>query len=204
MASCHLYYTDFARYGCRSTLPTYINIIRNPQERLISFYYFIRFFPNHQRPMSDAKRNMSYDECVRQNDDECTGAHSKGYWTLIPYFCGHDPVCRKPSQAALEQAKANVMRSYAVVGITEDVDSFTQVLEQTIPKYFKGLAAEYQILKRRNKAYSNAKRKVKPKPETLEKMRPLLKLENEFYEFVKNRFYNQVDYLRCQGHEISG
>jgi hypothetical protein len=37
---------------------------------------------------------QTYDECIAKNLPECTSPEPNGYWTLVPYFCGHDPVCR--------------------------------------------------------------------------------------------------------------
>ena len=38
-------------------------------------------------------------------------------------FCGHDPICRKFNNAeALQKAKSNVEKHYAVVGTTENIN----------------------------------------------------------------------------------
>ena len=49
--------------GCpvrlRETAPhVFINIIRDPLDRLVSLYYYIRFHPEHKYPMSHARRYM--------------------------------------------------------------------------------------------------------------------------------------------------
>ncbi|ELU09623.1 hypothetical protein CAPTEDRAFT_189619, partial [Capitella teleta] len=143
--SCHLYYTDFSRLWSKKSLPTYINIIRNPQDRLISLYYYFRFHPVQRRKkMPIALRKMTYDTCVRMELPECTAPNPEGFWTMVPYFCGHDPICRTPSRDALERAKANIVSNYAVIGLTEDMETFTRVLENVIPKYFRGMTDLYR------------------------------------------------------------
>ncbi len=37
----HIAYVDFSKFGASS--PVYINLLRQPLERLISYYYFLRF-----------------------------------------------------------------------------------------------------------------------------------------------------------------
>lgn len=63
----HQYFIDFEHH--QKKRPLYINVIRDPIEKFRSFYYFIR---NGNKegdggdvPMSEGKRLMSIDECVR-------------------------------------------------------------------------------------------------------------------------------------------
>jgi hypothetical protein len=55
-------------------------------------------------------------------------------------------ICRYPNEAALRRAKENVEKSFAVIGVTEDMLTFTKVLERVIPKYFKGLSTIYKSM----------------------------------------------------------
>lgn len=50
---------------------------------------------------------------------------------------------RYPNRAALEKAKKNVIENHAVVGIAEDMESFTRALEFLMPRYFKGMHSIY-------------------------------------------------------------
>ena len=36
---------------------------------------------------------QTYNECVQQNYTECVGGNPRGYFRIIPYFCGQDPHC---------------------------------------------------------------------------------------------------------------
>ena len=63
----HQYFIDFEQH--QKLRPLYINVIRDPIEKFRSFYYFIR---NGNKegdggdvPMSESKRLMSIDECVK-------------------------------------------------------------------------------------------------------------------------------------------
>ena len=42
------------------------------------------------------------------------------------------------SKWALQRAKANIVRSYLLVGVTEQLGEFISVLEVTLPRVFKG------------------------------------------------------------------
>ena len=48
---------------------------------------------------------------------------------------------RVPSIAALNEAKYNVDKHFAVVGVMEDLHGFFQILEYLFPDYFRGASA---------------------------------------------------------------
>ena len=51
---------------------------------------------------------------------------------------------RIPSQLAVRQAKINVITSYLVVGVTEEIEDFLAVLEKLLPEFFKGVLDIYK------------------------------------------------------------
>lgn len=50
------------------------------------------------------------------------------------------------SQEALEKAKQAVENDYAVVGVLEDLDTTFAVMEQYVPRFFKGVASIYRCM----------------------------------------------------------
>jgi hypothetical protein len=56
-------------------------------------------------------------------------------------MCAH---YRHPNEVALKRANENVQKHFAVVGLTEDMFTFTKVLEHVIPSYFRGMSDLYK------------------------------------------------------------
>jgi len=138
----HVSYLDFAKFGSHS--PLYINIIRQPLDRLVSYYYFLRYGDDY-RPHVVRKRQgdtMSFDDCIKKGLSKC---NPNDVWLQIPFFCGQHPDCWIPGNVwALEKAKANLLEKYMVVGVTEQMEEFIAVLEATIPSFFKGALKLYR------------------------------------------------------------
>ena len=80
-----------------------------------------------------------------------------GDWTLIPYFCGNEDFCLKPSKESVDAAMANVRKNYLLVGILEDYERFLKLAEILLPIFFKGSVtiyeSEYSKLRKQSKSY---------------------------------------------------
>ncbi|KAI4470457.1 heparan sulfate 2-o-sulfotransferase [Holotrichia oblita] len=86
----HFAYLDFSKYS--SIKPLYINIIRKPLDRLVSYYYFLRYGDNY-RPYLIRKKHgdtVTFDDCVKSNQPDCD---PNNMWLQIPFFCGHAVNC---------------------------------------------------------------------------------------------------------------
>ncbi|KAG1654965.1 Heparan sulfate 2-O-sulfotransferase 1 [Nymphon striatum] len=183
----HLAYIDFNRFGV-SNLPIYINIIRKPLDRMISYYYFLRYGDDYRPHLKRRRKGNTetFDECVKKRGKDCDPV---GMWMQIPFFCGHNAECWEPgSRWALEQAKHNLAHNYLVVGVMEEMQDFIAVLEYTLPEYFNGALKRYMSGgKSHLRKTSN---KIEPSTQTINKIQStdIWKLENEFYEFTLNHF----------------
>ena len=107
----------------------------------------------------------------------------------VPFFCGHAAQCWEPgSEWALTQAKSNLVTKYLVVGHTEDLDSFVEVLEVLLPQFFQGGT---EFLTQSGKSHiKKTRHKDELNEETVRKMKAskVWRLENEFYNFAVKQF----------------
>lgn len=130
---------------------------------------------------------QSFDQCVEQNLSECD---PNNMWLQIPFFCGHSANCWKPGNKwALAEAKKNLINNYFLVGITEELDDFVVILEELLPRMFKGAMDHYTTS---NKSHlRKTVQKDRPSVETVKKIQesPVWQMENEFYEFAVEQFH---------------
>ncbi|XP_015789555.1 heparin sulfate O-sulfotransferase [Tetranychus urticae] len=183
----HLSFLDFGRFGVADK-PIYISMVREPLERLVSYYYFLRNGDDF-RPYLVRKRQgnkVTFDQCVERQEKDCD---PNNMWIQIPFFCGHSFECLSPgSKWALEEAKRNLMQHFMVVGVTEQMHMFLAVLEYTLPTFFKGALHLYE-----NGNKSHLRRtinKIEPSTETVEIIRQskVWQMENDFYSFALQQF----------------
>ncbi|CAH1267880.1 HS2ST1 [Branchiostoma lanceolatum] len=178
-----IYYVDFQRFGFQQ--PLYINLVRDPLERRVSWYYYIRFGREGQRAIprnfSQQRMAQTFDECVFNNDWECDAEGKEGF-LLTKFFCGHDQICRQPSQMAVERAKENIRRHYAVVGVLEEFSSFLKVLEVVMPQFFRGAHDTWQDLNQRMQPSQMAVEKAK---ENIRRHYAVVGVLEEFSSFLK-------------------
>ncbi|XP_022246863.1 uronyl 2-sulfotransferase-like isoform X2 [Limulus polyphemus] len=137
----HVFFVNFSQFG--ETSPLYINVVRDPVERIVSSYFYRRAAAkrraNQGRP-NEYWMNKNFEQCVLSSDPECTFIDGGIYSVLLlPYFCGQDRRCLIHNHPwALWQAKQNIQRFYPVVGVLEDMNTTLIVLENTLPRFFRG------------------------------------------------------------------
>ena len=185
----HFAYFDPRKLGVDVT-PLFINMVRKPLDRLVSHYYFLRYGDDVLVDKVRAKEGdtTTFDECVEKGQSDCD---PKKLWIQIPFFCGSSPKCWDPgSEWALAQAKHNLVNKYLLVGVTEELDSFVEVLEELIPDFFKGAK---EFLEQSGKSHiKRTRHKDEVSEETNQKMKKtkIWKLENEFYNFALKNFHS--------------
>ncbi|CAH1258028.1 UST [Branchiostoma lanceolatum] len=181
----HIYYVDFQTFGKQQ--PTYINLVRDPLERRISGYYYMRFGRiegNQKEKRTEEERAQTFDDCVLNNMWECDEFGPKTF-TMTQFFCGQESICMEPSQMAVERAKENIRRHYAVVGVLEEFSSFLKVLEVVMP----------QFLPVKADGTSEDGNKDTPFGEEPRIMRQRLHVDYQVYDFIKERFHMQKTQL---------
>ncbi|XP_069989574.1 heparan sulfate 2-O-sulfotransferase pipe-like isoform X2 [Penaeus vannamei] len=203
----HVSYMNFTTFN--KTQPLYINMVRDPVERVISWHYYVRaswYIVHRLRTFPEMSPPpvpwliKDFETCVLNRDVECRyieGASVPGFAQLTHFFCGQQKECRKfNTEAALQMAKENVERYYSVVGVVEDLNVTLAVLEHYVPRFFRGATDLYWgEIKRFSKVNRNA---FKPSvPERIKEMvRRNFTREIEFYDFCKRRLYKQYAALR--------
>lgn len=183
----HFAFINFVRLG-GSAHHIYVNVIRKPLDRLVSYYYFLRngdnFRPNLVRKKHADRR--TFDECVQAGSQDC---RAEALWLQIPFFCGQDADCWRPGNRwALEQAKRNVLEHYFLVGVTEALPDFLQLLEVSLPRIFRG---SLELYHKSNRSHLRQTfNKTMPSAKTVAKMQQsrIWQMENEFYQFVLDQF----------------
>ncbi|XP_070572977.1 uronyl 2-sulfotransferase-like [Ptychodera flava] len=180
----HINFIDFERFGFEN--PTYINIVRRPLSRQVSYYYFRRFGDgkNSTKHFTRDTKYETFDDCVLRDRPECS---TNNTFIIAQYFCGQHPLCRVPSRWAVERAKENVIKYYYFVGLTEEYDDTLKLLQLMLPRFFEGAFEMYKRGDSTRNTTSVLKRT--PSPRVVAIMNERLALENEFYDFIRERFY---------------
>uniref|UniRef100_A0AC34GV92 Sulfotransferase family protein n=1 Tax=Panagrolaimus sp. ES5 TaxID=591445 RepID=A0AC34GV92_9BILA len=171
----HVAFIDFTRFGLPN--PIYINLIREPLERLLSHFYFLRYGDNYRVGLkrSKAGHNETFDECIEMGGKDCEMKQIE-----------------PGNEMAMKQAKWNLVNRYLVVGLNERMEDLIAVLEKLLPSFFKGAFGHFKSLSddRAHLRYTN--KKIPPNEATLSKIHSdlIYKMEKEFYDFAKAEFEN--------------
>ena len=177
----HMYFLDFNT----SSTVYYVNLIRDPVQRLVSWFYYIRQKYRIERYGNPPdERTLTFNECVQKNYSECQQPY---IFQIIPFFCGHNARCTTPSKWALEKAKQNVENNFPVLGYLENMTQFFDVVEHVWPQFFRNVKTIYSDIIKREGAHKTHG-KVLPSKSSIAIMRKRLHFEYEFYYYVKERF----------------
>jgi len=161
----------------------YITMLRDPVSRVISYYYYLiergskscQYIERNELDVADFIRDGLVWHGVPHTDNLQTRLLS-GVGNTIPFG--------ECSTKMLEQAKQNIEKYFAVVGLTETFDDSILLMRQKLgwglPVYW------YQ-----NKTTKRPRKEEHPS-EAIDVIREYNKLDLELYDFCKDRFLEEV------------
>jgi len=178
---------DFGQFGAFE--PIYITVLREPLERLLSHYYYNRYGDDYLKNWVWDKRNIreSFDECFTNNHASCATRH---LWVQIPHLCGQNPACwQVNSEWALKEAKRNLLTKYFLVGVTEQMKDFMDVLDANLPSVFQDLSINYE----KDKQAEHLRKTLKKEAMSNSTMAWIkntktYQMERELYDFAQKQF----------------
>jgi len=198
----HVCFVNFTQFNL--DMPIYVNMVRDPVERVISWYYYVRapwYFVERKRAFPDLPLpnpnwlRKDYDTCVRRGDKECRyqdGDERDDFGQLTEFFCGQEDDCTGfNTEVAMRKAKENVEKHYAVVGVLEELNKTLTVLEHYVPRFFKGAKDVYY---NEVQVFSKINRNIYKPPvaeATKDIVRKNFTRELEFFDFCKQRLHKQ-------------
>jgi|SRR5690242_15336244 galactose-3-O-sulfotransferase len=140
-------------FGLHRSIPqpsTYITMLRDPVDRTISEYYARRYRRSHPIADRDAKR-LTFDEYIRQvpyNNPQTkavSGVEVPFLYHLYSMLPSHRLYSAPCTSETLDRAKANLVRYFRLVGLT---DRFDETL--ALAKILFGWKAPYYTRRRKN------------------------------------------------------
>lgn len=162
-------------FGVHALVPraaTYITVLRDPIERVISHYYFVQQHPEHY--LHGVSRGMSLEEYVTSG---CSNELANDQTRLLA-----GGAIDTPSEM-LAIAKQNLERHFAVVGLTEEFDQSLLLMQRCFgwrsPFYLKR-----NVTRHPSKAQLPAA--------TLRVVEQHNQLDLELYRFARERFHARV------------
>jgi len=202
----HVCFVNFTQFE-NVDMPIYVNLVRDPVERVISWYYYVRapwYFVERKRAFPELPLpnpnwlRKDFDTCVRTFNQECQyvpGRRHDGFGDhrrQTMFFCGHKEDCTGfNTEIAMKKAMENVEKHYAVVGILSELNKTLTVLEHYVPRFFKGALETYW---KEQHMFSKINRNIYKPPvaeSTKELVRKNFTREIEFFEFCKQRLHKQ-------------
>jgi hypothetical protein len=167
------------RFGLHEYLPqpsTYITILRDPVERIISHYYYVLRSPEHYLYEQVTSRNMSLTDYI------CSGITKELNNSQTRLLCTKAALetYEQGSKEILESAKKNIQEKFAVVGLAEKFDETLILLKRNfkwnLPFYIKANITKDRPLKN------------DISQETLKIIEQYNELDVELYEFISKKF----------------
>ena len=158
---------------------TYITLLREPVDRVISYYFHVLRDPEHYAYKRGFKRHMDIRELV-EGSFVYPEVQNGQTWFLSG---GVDPLL-DPS-LALEQAKFNIQHLFSVVGLTERFDESVLLMRRRLGWKKWPVYCRHHVAPRRLRVQEIDE-------QTLSIIREHNQLDLQLYEYAKARFEEQI------------
>ena len=172
----HMY---FGLHEYLASTATYITMLRNPIDRVVSYYYFVKNLPTHEDYELIKTKNISLKEyCQMPRENMNNGQTRFLSGTREFENCGND---------MLAVAKQNLQKHFLLAGIQERFDESLLLLQEKLgwtrkPYY-------YQRNTNRSKSYAQ----LGITPDTLATIEKYNELDLELYKYVNKSFERELE-----------
>ncbi len=174
------------RFGLHEYLPqpsSYITILREPVDRVISHYYYVLRKPNHHLYEQVKSKNMSLKDYVSSG---ITKELDNSQARLLSSIAADIPF-GECSPDVLESAKRNLEEHFAVIGLADKFDETLILLKRAFnwrtPFYIKANITKNRPLKE------------DISQETLDIIKNYNELDIELFNYAKQKFEEQINQL---------
>lgn len=174
----------------------YINVMRNPVDRCVSAYYYLRYGPRGESAKATALRrygNMTLEACLDRpygELEQCFNCPSQGQ---ARFFCGpENGICDRPQADEMLRRAWFTMQTQYFVGTTEDLEKTVYVMESLYPEFFRGMGVE---LSKQPPLRVNADSYEPPSKRTRKKIESWTAVDTELYRRVVKKL--GVLYTAC-------
>ncbi|WP_009634488.1 sulfotransferase family 2 domain-containing protein [Synechocystis sp. PCC 7509] len=161
---------------------TYVTLLREPVDRAISLYYYIRRHPAHRHYELITSKNMSLDDYIYSG---VATQLDNGQTRMIAGVDANKVEFGKCSVAMLEKAKKNINTHFSFVGTTSKFDESLMLLKN----YFSWSLPLYQ----KQNVTKNRPETSDILNSTLNVIKDLNKLDIELYKYAETKIEQQIE-----------
>ncbi len=181
------YLTGHAPFGLHRWLPrpaTYITLLRDPVERVLSEYFFIRLYPEHPLHHQFHSENVSLDDYVEAHEFNLMTRWLCGFFDGDKTWAGVHDMPPEAYEAASQTARHNLTTHFSLVGLTEHFDQFMLLIRR--------LFGWQDIFYVKQNVTASRPSIAELPPQTIARIQELNKFDIELYEFGRRIFESQL------------
>lgn len=171
-------------FGVHEFLPysTYITMLRDPIERIISFYYYVLRNPEHNHYNLITSKNLNLKDYVKSGIGKQL---DNGQTRLLSGIDALDVEFGSCSEKMLEKAKFNLKKYFAMVGITEKFDESLLLMKSK-------LNWKKSILYKKANVTKNRPKKLDFPEADLKEIERQNEFDLELYRYAQELFTHQL------------